>query len=122
MNNVIKIVCISTASCLLSACSGFFDKDNTPPPTPLTHYKPEVRIQTQWIVKTGSGVGSDYLKLTPAVTDDTIFTADKNGKVIASNKSSGKTQWQVNVRAPISAGPAAANDIVVVGTHAGEVI
>lgn len=107
---------------VLSACSGFFDKDNTPPPSPLVNFTPEVRVQSSWNTRTGSGVGNEYLKLVPAVTDQRVFTADKNSTVTATNKLTGKTQWSVSSRVANSAGPATGNNIVVVASHEGDVI
>jgi len=122
MNKTIKNLLLCVMFFILSACSGFFDKDNTPNPSPLVNFSPEAKIATRYYTKTNSGVGKDYLKLSAAVTDDTIFTADKDGKVTASFKATGKTKWQVNLRTGISAGVAADENIVVVGTHDGEVI
>lgn len=122
MKKTIKMLLISTMCGVLGACSGFFDKDNTPTPSPLVNFSPEANVATRYYVKTGSGVGKDYLKLGPAITSDMIFTADKNGKVVALDKMSGKKRWQVDLRAPISAGPDAEDHLVVVGTRDGDVI
>ncbi|HEX2548230.1 MAG TPA: PQQ-binding-like beta-propeller repeat protein, partial [Gammaproteobacteria bacterium] len=122
MKKTIKILLLGVIVATLSACSGFFDKDNTPNPSPLVNFSPEARIATRYYTKTTNGVGKDYLKLAPAVTYDTVFTADKNGKVTASDKATGKTKWQTNVKNNVSAGTAADENIVVVATHDGDVI
>lgn len=112
---------ISVLSGLLSGCSGFFDKDNTPPPSPLLNFKSEMNVHSQYKVKTGSGVGNDYLKLVPAVTDQQVFTADKKGLVTATNRLTGKKQWTIATGALNSAGPTAADHLVLVAARSGEV-
>lgn len=117
-----KIIFICVISGFLSACSGFFDKDNTPTPSPLVTFPAEVKVQSKWYTKTGVGAGKDYLKLVPAVADQYIYTADKNGKIIATYKLTGKTQWQVSIQEPISAGPTAKDGLILVGTREGDVL
>jgi outer membrane protein assembly factor BamB len=118
----IKIVLIGALSTLLCACSGFFDKDNTPPPSPLVNFTPEARIHTLWNTSTGNGTGKEYLKLMPALNEQTLFTASHSGTVTATNKNSGKTRWQVNTGHPITAGPTAANNLVFIGDESGNII
>lgn len=117
-----KALMIGVLSGFLTGCSGFFDKDNTPPPSPLTTFRPEIKVQPLWKVKTGSGVGKDYLRLVPAVTDQQILTANKNGTVTATHKSTGKNAWTITTGVDISAGPTAANHLVFVASRHGEVI
>jgi len=53
-NVLIFVSCIF----LLSACNtGLFDKDNTPPPKPLTKITPTLKPHRLWWVKAGVGVG-----------------------------------------------------------------
>lgn len=122
MNKNIKIAFISALSTLLCGCQGFFDKDNTPPPSALVSFAPEVRVHTLWNTSTGNGVGKDYLKLKPAINDQTLFTASHSGTVTATNKNTGKKYWQVNTGLPITAGLAATNRLVFAGDENGNVI
>ncbi len=117
-----KVLMISVLTGLLTGCSGFFDKDNTPPPSALATVKTEIKVQPLWKVKTGSGVGKDYLRLVPAVTEQQVLTANKNGTVTATNKTTGKNVWTVTTGADISAGPTAADQLVIVASRQGEVI
>src|SRR5579862_6174240 len=93
-NNAIKIAAMTTLSILLCACNGFFDKDNTPTPTPLTKFTPEATAQLRWYKTVNHGVDSDFLKLIPAVANQTIYTADKNGAVTATDKEHGNRLWK----------------------------
>lgn len=117
-----KILIVVALSALLCACDNFFDKDNTPPPSPLVNLTPEANVQSLWYTSTGSGTEGEYLKLTPALTDKMIFTASKNGTLTATDKTTGKELWKTYTNASISAGPSAAEGIVLVGSRDGKII
>lgn len=119
---VIKATTIGTLSILLCACNGFFDKDNTPEPTPLTKFTPEAVATNTWYKTVNHGVDSDYLKLIPAVTDTAIYTADKNGVVTGSDKKNGNMLWKTPSHVKLSAGPATNNDLIFIGSREGTVI
>lgn len=118
----IKIIIVSILSSFLCACSGFFDKDNTPAPSPLVNFKSEANPRLIWYQSTGSGVGDDYLKLVPALTDKMILTADKNGTVVATDKMTGKLIWQTRTNLSVASGPGVGDGLVLVGGRDGQVI
>jgi outer membrane protein assembly factor BamB len=120
--NSIKILTLSVLTTLLCACNGFFDKDNTPTPTPLTKYPAEVNVKHLWSSSVNFGQEDDYLKLIPAVTNESIFTASKDGTVTATNKLNGRKRWKHTFKAQLSAGPTADNDLIFIGTRGGKVI
>src|SRR3990167_153583 len=122
MKKTIKNIVITLFSCSLCACNGFFDKDNTPTPTPLINFTTAATPHLVWKTNATNGVGSDYLKLLPAVTTQYVFTASKEGIVAATDKTNGKTRWEMNVHAEINAGPTAADDLVLIGTREGTII
>lgn len=118
----IKILFTCTISLLLCSCNGFFEKDNTPTPASLVRFTPETKIHNLWYTSTGFGVGSDYLKLNPAISGDTIVAANKNGYMVAVDKRTGKKRWSVDTKLPISGGPTTKDGLVFVGTREGEVV
>ena len=121
MKKILKNTLLTTLITSLSACS-FFDKDNTPEPAKLVSFKPEASVHSAWQKRPNSGVGKEYLKLIPAATDTTIFTASQDGTVSANDKTTGKALWSVGTGAHISSGPTVGNDLVFVGSRDGEVI
>ncbi|RDI44803.1 outer membrane protein assembly factor BamB [Aquicella lusitana] len=106
----------------LTACSGFFDKDNTPDPKPLSHFTPEIKPVRLWSARAGSGIGDDYLKMSPGIGETAIFTASASGAVTSIDKTSGRKNWQVYTRYPLTTGPGVGNGIIVVGSRQGDVI
>lgn len=114
----IKYLTLITFTFFLVACSGFFDKDNTPSPTPLSPIREIVKPKTLWITKAGSGT-DEYLKEPFIIDGMSIFTASERGIVTSINKANGKVNWQVNTFMPTTSGTGADEDIVVIGTRSG---
>lgn len=120
--STLKIILLASLTGLIAGCNGFFDKDNTPTPTPLTHFKTEIKTKQLWFHGVNYGVGSDYLKMVPAVGDQAIFTADKDGYVTATARRNGSTIWSKLMSASFSAGPGADQGLIFLGTRKGLVI
>ena len=120
-NQIIKNVLLIGSAFLLTSC-GFFEKDNTPEPKPLVHITPEIKPTRLWSTQTGSGIGDEYAKMGPALTDTAVITASANGIVTSVNKATGNKNWQVNTGAHLSTSPGAGDGIVVVGGRKGEII
>lgn len=117
-----KTLLVGLLASMLSSCGTLFDKDNTPAPTPLTNFTPEISVQQNWYTKTGTGVGSQYLKLVPTIDNGMVFTASKDGTVTAVDQFTGKRRWTVNSGISVTGGPGAGSNIVVVGGSEGEVV
>jgi outer membrane protein assembly factor BamB len=125
--NIIKkisthsIVFIGTV--LLTACSAFFDKDNTPTPTPLTNYRAEVTPRLLWSARAGAGAEkNDYLKMTPVLNGTAIYTSSTKGVITSFDKRTGRINWQVKTQLPVIAGPGANDQLVVVASRQGQLL
>lgn len=114
-----KLLLLFSTCLLLNACAGFFDKDNTPKPSPLVNLKSEIAIHPIWKVHTNAGAGNKHIKLLPALSSKAVFTADKKGTVSASDKLTGKMLWKINVGDPIIAGPALSENAIFITTKNG---
>lgn len=114
------VLCLTAVS--LTACTGLFDKDNTPTPTPLVPFTSEVKTHLLWSSKTSSGGGKEYLKLNPALYGNSIYTAGAGGVVTSTNKQNGQTNWSVSTGLAITSGPGVGAGLVVVGTRDGAVL
>lgn len=115
MKKTLKHLSLSLICILLCSCNAILDKDNTPPPSKLVTFQPEVTPQQLWASHTSWGSESDYLQLVPAVNDQYAFSASHNGTVTAIDKVTGKAIWSNTTASEITAGPAASDQIVVVG-------
>lgn len=122
MKVYLKIALVTILGCGLAACNGLFDKDNTPTPTPLKKFTPEANVKMRWHNHLNFGVGDDYLKLVPALHDDTIYTASKAGVISAIDKDNGKTRWSTDTKTFLSAGPATDSERVYIGGRKGNVV
>lgn len=112
------LLCIIT-SVLLAGCGA---KDNTPKPAALVNFTPTATVSQLWSTSTGKGNNSKFLKLDASFDNGVIYTADNTGNITATNAQNGNQLWQINTRAPITAGPTASDGIVVVGTDDAHVI
>lgn len=123
IKNIKTYVALVAFTFLLSGCNGgFFEKDNTPPPSPLTTFTPEIQPRLLWSTRAGSGNDDGYLKMNPALTDTAVITASGKGTVTSINKTNGRTNWQINTGLPLSAGPGAGDGIVVIGSGKGDIM
>lgn len=118
----IKFLSLLMSASFLAGCTGLFDKDNTPPPTPLTQFSSEAKPTLLFSTKTGSGAADESLRLTPALVGNAIYTASVNGEVAAVDKNNGRLFWRISTDLPLSAGPGVGDGIVVVGSRHGEVV
>lgn len=112
------IACI----CSLSACTGFFDKDNTPKPKALASFTPQTKPHLLWKTSVGNGTGNEYLKLSPAMSEHAIYTSSTDGVVASINKDNGKINWRANTGFMLSSGPGVGNGIVVIGSMHGNIV
>ena len=115
---------------LLGGCTAVGDQfttfmggeDNAKPPTPLTDIVQQVEIKKVWDKNTGSGTDEQYLKLLPVYYQDRLFVADNDGEVMAIDAATGKVIWEEDTDSPITGGPGAGENVVLVGTGKAEVI
>lgn len=88
-------------------------------PAPLVNFKPSVTLKTNWQASIGS---SQDIAFSPAIVLDALYSANAKGQLVKLNASTGKTLWQTEADAPLSAGVGASIDNEYVGTAKGTVI
>lgn len=96
-------------------------EDNTEPPAELVEFEPSIEVVTQWSKRIGRGAQDYYLRLTPAISDERVYTVSHNGVVTALNNSNGNTVWETQLRQPISSPAGLGDALVLVGTSRGQV-
>ncbi|MBV1870582.1 MAG: outer membrane protein assembly factor BamB [Gammaproteobacteria bacterium] len=80
------------------------------------------RIETLWRVQVGEGVGKQYSKLAPVVTEKTIYAADTQGKVLAIDRKTGAVIWKKSFDLNIGGGLFAGYGLVLFGSSDGELL
>lgn len=107
----------------LSGLSDYIiEEDNAEPPNELVEITPEVTANVLWQERVGVGNAGMYLRLVPAVLDEKIIAADRDGIIQARNRLDGELLWEVETEQPISAGPGLGSTTVLVGTSNAEII
>lgn len=105
---------------LVAACSKDKDIDT---PAVLTPINATLKVDRVWSASVpDKGAKVLRLGLGLAAEGNRVYAAGFKGEVIAFDLASGHSVWRTKTKAPISGGPAASSDLVVVGTSAGEVI
>jgi outer membrane protein assembly factor BamB len=120
-----RVVCLGlcasallTGTALLSGCS----KDKTDKPAVLVPLVNRIDIKQVWRAKLGGEKPILRLGLDVAVDGERAFAASYKGSITAFNVATGKVLWQRPLKAPLSAGPAAADGLLVIGSSKGDVI
>jgi outer membrane protein assembly factor BamB len=87
-------------------------------PGPLPTLTPTVTPRIAW----QQGVGKAAPGLAPAITPSAIYAAAADGTLARFDPATGRVDWRVSAGKPVSAGPGADDELVVVGTAKGEVL
>ncbi|MFZ2726613.1 MAG: outer membrane protein assembly factor BamB [Methylococcaceae bacterium] len=122
--NLVGCAAIDTMNESFDAVGNFFKggEDNSDPPLKLIDIAPEIKIKVLWKESVGVGADEQSLKLLPAIADNKVFAADKEGLVQARNASTGDLIWKTKTEKNISSGPGIGEGTVVVGTSDAEVV
>ena len=113
--------CRLGAALLLAGCASLGgDREETIPS--LSPLEPLVSVRTLWSTSAGSGGGSDWLVLTPAIEGGRVYSADARGRISAYDAESGRSVWRTDTRADVTGAVGAGEGLVAAGTNEGEVI
>jgi len=107
----------AAAGLLLAALAACGSKG--PKPTPLTDFKPAVRLRVDW--HANAGAGGRYI-FTPAFYEGSVFAAGSTGEIVRLDAATGKQIWRVNTKAPLSGGVGAGDNLILVGSAKGVVL
>ncbi len=98
------------------------DDDNSIPPSPLTDIVSTADLNQAWTENIGKGTDELFIKLTPVVMGEHVFIADTRGEIVALFAETGKKVWENDSDLPITGGPGADENLVLVGTSEGDVL
>jgi outer membrane protein assembly factor BamB len=127
MRQISRRVCLFAMVLSLSGCStisGWFssDDDDATAPAELIDIDETVDIDKLWSTGVGNGQGDGFYRIRPAISGDTIYIASADGEVIAVNRQSGKTLWEVELDTPLSGGVGVFADGLLLGSSEGVVL
>lgn len=92
------------------------------PPKVLEPVKNTIKITKRWSKKIDRGAGDNYLRLTPVIDGDVIYSVDYEGKVSAFDTKLMETLWQFELGASGSSPLTYADNNLYVGTSEGQVV
>lgn len=116
-----RISALLLCSLCLVACSSNSSKDVLEP-ADLKGFERKVNFKKSWGLWVGEGGNERYLRLRPAVDDDTVYAASADGNVIAVSADKGKRIWRTRLKEAVSGGVGLVGDTLVLGLESGEVI
>lgn len=86
-------------------------------------FEPKIQVKRLWDGRYGKGSQDLYLKLLPAAYENRVYTADRDGRVMAIDASTGKIVWEErDKKRRISGGPGVGEGKVYVGTSEAQVL
>lgn len=77
------------------------------------------RVLPVWSTQVGTPPGRDYLRLTPALAGDTLYTVDTKGGLFALDAATGKPRWSRNTGVAFGSSPGVAGMLLLVGGRDG---
>lgn len=87
-------------------------------PIQLSHSHRAVPL---WYAPIGSGAGRDYLRLTPAVAGDTLYSADASGGLYAIDAATGKSHWVRETGVSVGSALGVGGELLLLGGRDGQV-
>ena len=115
-----RTLAVGFAALVLTGC-GSSSKQELPP-AKLEKFTAEVQLDRSWKRNIGIGQGELYNNLQPTLDGLTLYAADAKGRVVSMDRDTGKVNWQVRLKEPLSGAVGAGGGRVMLGTLNGAVI
>jgi outer membrane protein assembly factor BamB len=106
----------------LAGCAQIDQRSDEPDKKPLVETAFPLNIKSKWEADTGKGTCRRDVKLLLAPYGKNLYTVDNKGHIAVVDQQTGVIQWEQDIKARVSAGPAVAEGKLVVGTSDGKVI
>jgi outer membrane protein assembly factor BamB len=96
--------------------------DKTALPAELAKIEATRRLEATWSASVGDQGEKQGRRITIAYSNGRVFTANEEGRVHAFDADTGREIWRRDLEMPVSGGPGAGNEAVVVGSLEGDVV
>lgn len=116
---MIKKLAIIAILAGLAACSS--SPSPILPPAPLPDIDRKLLVKRLWDKQVGSGASDKFLRLRPAVNENTGYAIDHQGRLFAWTLASGKNVWQKSYNVPVSSALTLHKGRIYFGTSTGKV-
>ncbi|MFQ5547471.1 MAG: outer membrane protein assembly factor BamB [Woeseia sp.] len=117
-----RVLLLGLFAGLVSGCGIFGGDDDVLPPKELIDFRPTLPIKKVWSARLGKGTEFLRVSLSPAGDGKRIYAASHDGVVSAFTPGNGRRVWRVELDVPLSAGPGAGENIVVVAGSDGDLV
>jgi outer membrane protein assembly factor BamB len=127
-----RIAIISSATLLLTGCSVFSSEDDVVVMAELPAFEPSYQPQIAWQESIGNGIDKYYSQLQPAVDQQAVYVASRDGRIKAFSLDGEKSLWstdfrddqrnQLNRSARFSGGISLSPDSLFIGTENAQVL
>jgi outer membrane protein assembly factor BamB len=114
---VIRLLLI--AAVLASGCAG---RDTSERPAELVPIQTTLEVRRVWNNRVGGSSERLRLQLRPATDGARIYAGAYDGRVAAFELETGRREWSIRTRTPLSSGPGYANGRLVFGTTDGHLL
>lgn len=123
----LSLTACSTMDVVKDSVSGISDyfsggEDNAEPPAVLTEFNAEIEIEKLWTSSTGVGANEQSVKLAPAIHNQKIITADREGLVQARHLATGDKVWEFETEIKLSGGVGLGSETIILGSSNADVI
>ncbi len=135
LTNYKSIFAALLLSSALFGCSSTDEEDESKIVAELSEINQQFNPKVLWDKSVGDGSGDYFSRLTPAVANDTVYSASRAGDVFAFDEKTGEQRWHVDlsdignerafwdsrVSALLSGGPVAGSNKIFIGSESGKV-
>jgi len=123
---VLRNLAALATAVVLASCSSmpslnpldWWSSGGGPKPAELPPLSNPPGVRVLWSASIG---GADSFFFSPAVADDSVFAAARDGSIARFDAGTGQVRWRTSVGTKLSAGVGADGSLVVVATEGGEV-
>lgn len=98
MRILAKLTCAVMLSMSITGCSLFEDEDDPDIIPELVEIEAKFEPEIQWQESVGDGVEHHFSRLKPAIFEDKVFAASREGIVSAFDVNSGDELWSIDLR------------------------